>query len=280
MLAYRHAFHAGNHADVLKHVVLVRVLRHMNQKDKGYRVVDTHAGAGIYALDSPQARQKGEYRQGIGRLWARDDLPEPVADYVGQVRQLNVGGTLQTYPGSPWLARALMRPQDHLRLFDLHPADHEALHDRFARQPAVEVRRDNGFSALKSQLPPPSRRAVVLIDPSYEGLGDYGRTVDAMRDALRRFADGVYIVWYPLVHKPGAQTLLHSLKALAPRGWLHARLSVQAADAQGFGLAGSGVIVLNPPYTLHEQLRTTLPWLSEALAQHAAASHLLEQLAA
>ena len=127
MLAYRHAFHAGNHADVLKHIVLLRLMRHMSLKEKGYRLVDTHAGAGLYALDSAQAQKKGEYLQGIARLWSRDDLPEAAADYVQQVRGFNPDGTLRHYPGSPMLARALLRPQDQLRLFELHPSDHAAL---------------------------------------------------------------------------------------------------------------------------------------------------------
>jgi 23S rRNA (adenine2030-N6)-methyltransferase len=276
MLAYRHAFHAGNHADVLKHVVLIQLLRHMNLKDKAYRVVDTHAGAGGYALDSPQALKKAEYQQGISRLWGRTDTPEPVADYLRLVGELNGDGQLRQYPGSPMLARRLMRPQDELRLFELHPSDHEALHALFGTSRRVAVQQVDGFAALKSQLPPPSRRAVVLIDPSYEGLGEYTRVPGALRDALNRFAQGVYMVWYPVVGKRGAAAMVQELTALAPHGWLHARLSVQPTDALGYGLAGSGIFVINPPYTLHAQLQTTLPWLASALAQFEGAGHLLE----
>lgn len=280
MLAYLHAFHAGNHADVLKHLVLVHALRHMNQKDKAYRVVDTHAGAGVYALDSPQAQKKGEYLQGIARLWSRDDLPAGVADYVQLVRRLNPDGLLRQYPGSPSLARMLLRAQDQLRLFELHPSEHDALHDMLGASKGVEVKKADGFAALKGQLPPPSRRALVLIDPSYEGLGDYSLVLDAVRDALQRFAECVVLVWYPQVHKPGAAPMLQGLKSLAPKGWLHARLSLQLPDAQGFGLAGSGVFVINPPHTLHAQLQAQLPWLAKVLGQHAGAQHLLEQRAA
>jgi 23S rRNA (adenine2030-N6)-methyltransferase len=277
MLAYRHAFHAGNHADVLKHIVLIQLMRHMNLKDKGYRMVDTHAGAGLYALDSPQARMKGEYLQGIARLWERDDLPDAVADYLQCVRSLNADGSLRQYPGSPMLARWLLRTQDQLRLFELHPNDHQALQALLGATKGVELRQADGFAALKSQLPPPTRRALVLIDPSYEGRGDYVLVLDTLRDAVRRFAEGVYMVWYPLVSKPGATALVQDLKALATRGWLHARLSVQQPDAMGFGLAGSGILVINPPHTLHAQLQTLLPWLAQVLAQHAGASHLLQQ---
>lgn len=276
MLAYRHAFHAGNHADVLKHIVLLRLLRHMNLKVKAYRVVDTHAGAGLYALDSAEALKKGEYLQGVARLWERTDLPEAVADYLQCVRACNTDAALRRYPGSPWLAQRLLRSQDQLRLFELHPADHRLLSEVFASARGVELQQRDGFAALKSQLPPPSRRGLVLIDPSYEGLGDYTRVLEAMRDALKRFADGMYMIWYPLVGKPGADALVQGLKTLAPSGWVHARLSVQATDALGYGLAGSGVVVINPPYTLHAQLQLVLPWLTDALAQHAGTHHLLQ----
>ena len=280
MLAYRHAFHAGNHADVLKHMVLLQLLRHMRLKDKGLRVVDTHAGAGVYALDSPQALKKGEFLQGIARLWALQDTPPAVADYLQQLRALNPDGALRQYPGSPQLASQLLRPQDQLRLFELHPADYQALHDRFSGIAGVELRQADGFAALKSQLPPPTRRALVLVDPSYEGHADYERVLQTLREALRRFAQGVYMVWYPVVTKPGAASLVQGLKTLAPAGWLHARLTLQQPDALGFGLAGSGIVLINPPHTLHGQLQGLLPWLVQRLGQYPGASHVLEQRAA
>jgi 23S rRNA (adenine2030-N6)-methyltransferase len=280
MLAYRHAFHAGNHADVLKHVVYMRVLRYLNGKDKGYRIVDTHAGAGGYSLEGRYAQKKGEYEQGIARLWTRDDLPEAVADYVALVRQFNPDGALRQYPGSPAFAQMLMRPQDQMRLFELHPTDHRILASYLGQARGVEVFDKDGFEALKGQLPPSTRRGVVLMDPSYEGHGDYGRVVGALRDALTRFAEGVYMVWYPQVSKLEAAQLPKRLEALAPKGWLHARLTVQQPDSMGFGLAGSGVFVINPPYTLHDELLELLPWLTEVLGQYDGANYLLEQRAA
>jgi 23S rRNA (adenine2030-N6)-methyltransferase len=277
MLAYRHAFHAGNHADVLKHLVLVQLMRHLALKDKGYRTVDTHAGAGLYELDSAQALKKGEFLQGIGRLWESPQPPPLVADYLQQLRALNTDGVLRRYPGSPQLAQQLMRPQDQLRLFELHPADHQALLQLLGGRPNIELRQADGFAALKGQLPPPTRRALVLVDPSYEGHADYDHVVDTLRDALRRFAQGVYMVWYPVVSKPGAVAMLKELKAMAPKGWLHARLTLQHTDALGFGLAGSGILVINPPYTLHAQLRGELPWLVRQLGQYPGAHHGLEQ---
>jgi 23S rRNA (adenine2030-N6)-methyltransferase len=277
MLAYRHAFHAGNHADVLKHLVLVQLMRHLALKDKGYRIVDTHAGAGLYSLGSAQALTKGEFLHGIGRLWASAQPPPLVADYLQQLRALNTDGLLRLYPGSPQLAQRLMRPQDQLRLFELHPADHQALRGLLGGLPNIELRQTDGFAALKSQLPPPTRRALVLVDPSYEGHADYDHVVDTLRDALQRFAQGVYMVWYPVVSKPGAAAMLKELKALAPQGWLHARLTLQQTDALGFGLAGSGILVINPPYTLNAQLRSVLPWLVQQLGQYPGAHHGLEQ---
>ena len=280
MLAYQHAFHAGNHADVLKHVVLVAVLRYMNLKQKGYRYIDTHAGAGEYDLSAPSAAKTGEWRHGIGRLWQTESPPAPVADYLDCVRALNEDGVLRRYPGSPLLARRLLRDQDELRLYELHPAEHEAVRRLLCTARGVGIEPADGFAGLKSQLPPPTRRALVLVDPSYEGHDDYTRVAQALREALRRFAAGVYLVWYPRVSKPGAAALVQQLKALAPKGWLHASLSVQALDAAGFGLAGSGMFVVNPPHTLHAAMRDTLPWLCTKLGQHAAATHCLEQRAA
>ena len=277
MLAYRHAFHAGNHADVLKHTVLTQVLRHMNAKDKSYRLVDTHAGAGGYSLEGRYAQKKGEFEQGIARLWDRDDLPAAVADYVELVRRFNPDGRLTQYPGSPALAQMLLRAQDQLRLFELHPTDHRILASYLGPLKGAEVYDVDGFDGLKGQVPPSTRRAVVLMDPSYEGNGDYTKVVVALRDAIARFAEGVYVVWYPQVTKLEAAQLPRRLEALAPKGWLHARLSVQQPDRQGFGLAGSGVFVINPPYTLHAQLQQVLPYLTDVLGQYDGANFLLEE---
>lgn len=280
MLAYRHAFHAGNHADVLKHTVLTLVLRYMNQKDKPYRLVDTHAGAGGYSLEGRFAQKKGEFEQGILRLWDRDDLPEAVADYVQLVRRFNPDGRLEQYPGSPAFAQMLLRAQDQLRMFELHPTDHRILQSYIGELKGAEVYDTDGFDGLKSQVPPllsGSRRGVVLMDPSYEGHKDYGRVIASLREAIGRFAEGVYLVWYPQVSKLEAAQLPKRLEALAPKGWLHARLTVQQPDQQGFGLAGSGMFVINPPFTLHDELLKVLPYLTDTLGQYDGANYLLEQ---
>ncbi len=280
MLAYRHAFHAGNHADVLKHTVLTLVLRYMNQKDKSYRLVDTHAGAGGYSLEGRYAQKKGEFEQGILKLWERDDLPAAVADYVTQVRRFNPDGKLHQYPGSPAFAQMLLRAQDQLRLFELHPTDHRILASYLGEFKGAEVFNEDGFDGLKGQVPPSSRRGVVLMDPSYEGHQDYRRVIAALRESITRFAEGVYLVWYPQVSKLEAAQLPKRLEALAPKGWLHARLTVQQPDQQGFGLAGSGMFVINPPFTLHDELLEVLPYLTDVLGQYDGANFLLEQRAA
>ena len=280
MLAYRHAFHAGNHADVLKHITLTLVLRYMNQKDKSYRMIDTHAGAGGYSLEGQYAQKKGEYLQGVARLWERDDLPESVADYMALVRQFNPDGMLEQYPGSPAFAQMLLRSQDQLRLFERHPTDHRILEAYLGGVRGAEVKDTDGFEGLKGQVPPSSRRAVVLMDPSYEGHGDYPKVISSLREAILRFPEGVYMVWYPQVSKLEAAQLPRRLEGLAPKGWLHARLTVQQPDSQGFGLAGSGMFILNPPYTLHAQLLEVLPWLTDVLGQYDGANYLLEEKAA
>jgi 23S rRNA (adenine2030-N6)-methyltransferase len=280
MLAYRHAFHAGNHADVLKHITLMLVLRYMNQKDKSYRMIDTHAGAGGYSLEGQYAQKKGEYLQGVARLWSRDDLPEAVADYMALVRQFNPDGMLEQYPGSPAIAQMMLRSQDQLRLFERHPTDHRILEAYLGGVRGAEVKDTDGFEGIKGQVPPSSRRAVVLMDPSYEGHGDYPKVITSLREAILRFPEGVYMVWYPQVSKLEAAQLPRRLEGLAPKGWLHARLTVQQPDAQGFGLAGSGMFILNPPYTLHAQLLEVLPYLTEVLGQYDGANYLLEEKAA
>lgn len=276
MLAYRHAFHAGNAADVLKHVVLVAALERMAAKDKGYTYIDTHAGAGGYALGERMAQRLAEYQDGVGRIWGRRDAPPAVAAYLRQVRAYNGEGPLRNYPGSPALAALQLRPQDRMRLFELHTTDFRLLESTWGAQEGVQVRNEDGFNGLKSLLPPPTRRGVVLIDPPYELDADYTRLVVALRDAVTRFATGVYMVWYPQLQSLESASLPRRIKALAPAGWLHARLTTAHARADGFGLMGSGMFVLNPPWGLRAQLEAALPWLATALGQDDAGEWELE----
>ncbi|MBV8666358.1 MAG: 23S rRNA (adenine(2030)-N(6))-methyltransferase RlmJ [Burkholderiaceae bacterium] len=291
MFSYRHAFHAGNHADVLKHVVLIQLLRYLNQKDAPYMAIDTHAGAGVYALDEDYASKNAEYETGIAKLWDRNDLPEAVADYVRLVKSLNPSGKMRYYPGSPYCAEKIMRETDRLRLFELHPSDGKILRENFrkleahaaaqgqrpaARGKRVMIELADGFLALKALLPPPSRRALVLIDPPYEDKNDYRRVKDTLKEALTRFATGVYAVWYPVLNRMESRQLPDQLKKLPANGWLNVTLSVSTPSPDGFGLHSSGMFVLNPPWTLEPLLRELMPWLVETLGVDDGARFTLE----
>lgn len=291
MLSYRHAFHAGNHADVLKHAVTIFLLQYLGQKDAPYMVIDTHAGAGVYALDSGEASKNAEFDTGITKLWGRKDLPPGLADYLALVKDLNPSGKLRLYPGSPYCAEKTMRQQDRLRLFELHPRDvkilvenfrkleaHEAAQGRAApvRGKRVMVSHADGFDGLKALLPPPSRRGLVLIDPPYEVKDDYKRVRQTLDDALGRFATGIYAVWYPVLQRMEARQMPDKLKRLPANGWLNVTLSISAPVPDGFGLYASGMFILNPPYTLEPMLREMMPWLVKALGRDAGATFTLE----
>ena len=278
MLSYRHAFHAGNHADVLKHFLLVALTRYLGEKDTPFWYVDTHAGAGLYALDAGYATKLAEYVDGIGRLWGRQDLPAALADYVNLVRALNPDGLLKAYPGSPWIAHQSLRAQDRLKLFELHSNDSELLQNNFrelGRRASVQA--GDGFAGIKALLPPPPRRALVLMDPSYEDKADYRNVVSALEDALSRFATGVYVVWYPQLSRLDARQLPDKLKRLPAKNWLHVSLTVNKLGEDGFGMHGSGLFVLNPPWTLHATLQAVMPYLVKVLGQDAGARYVLEQ---
>jgi len=278
MLSYRHAFHAGNHADVLKHIVLVQLTAYLAQKDKPFWVIDTHAGAGAYSLDAGYAVKLAEYKDGIGRLWTRNDLPAPVAEYVDLVRRVNPDRRLQVYPGSPNFALWTMREQDRLRLFELHSKDARLLQENFAAAgKQVLVSATDGFAGLKAMLPPPPRRALVLIDPSYEDKQDYERVFHALKEALTRFPGGTYALWYPQLTRLDAHELPQRLKRLSAKSWLHVALRVSEPSKDGFGMHGSGMFILNPPWTLHETLSNVMPYLVNVLGKDAGAAYTLEQ---
>jgi 23S rRNA (adenine2030-N6)-methyltransferase len=276
MLGYRHAFHAGNHADVLKHVVLLQLVDYLATKDKPFWYIDTHAGAGRYTLTQGYAAEKREYVDGVEKLWNAGVLPEALARYVELVRALNPHHRLKYYPGSPWIARMRMRPQDRLWLHELHPADYALLEHEFAAGPVpARVLNEDGYAGLRALLPPEPRRALVLIDPSYELREDYVRLLDALRQALRRFATGVFMVWYPMIPRRESRELPGRLATLAPGSWLRAELVVCAADA-AHGLYGSGVFVVNPPWTLRAALEESLPRLTMLLGLDRHATFTLE----
>ena len=278
MLSYRHAFHAGNHADVLKHLVLVQLTRYLGQKDKSFWYVDTHAGAGAYSLDSGYAVKLAEYKEGIGRLWGRNDLPVALSEYVELVRRLNPDRRLRVYPGSPYFALWTMRDQDRLRLFELHSKDARLLQENFqAAGKQVIVESEDGFAGLKALLPPPPRRAVVLIDPSYEEKQDYERVYHALKESLVRFPGGTYALWYPQLTRLDAHELPQRLKRLSVKSWLHVALRVSEPAKDGFGMHGSGMFILNPPWTLQGTLAEVMPYLVDVLGLDDGAGFTLEQ---
>lgn len=278
MLSYRHAFHAGNHADVLKHFVLVQLLEYFNQKDKPYWYIDTHAGAGCYALDEAFARKNAEFDEGVARLLGRKDVPSEVKSYLKVVRDLNNNsGKLRLYPGSPCCAAPLLRADDRMRLFELHPADCRLLRKTFEDEgsKAIVLEQD-GFTGINAFLPPPTRRALVLIDPPYEVKTDYRTVVAMLKESLRRFPTGTYMVWYPKLHSMQSRELPEKLKRLPDTKWLHVSMDVHKPADDGFGMHGSGLFIINPPWTLPATLKKVMPWLVEVLGQDEGASFKLE----
>ena len=272
MLAYRHAFHAGNHADVLKHCVLQQILMYMNQKDKPYWVIDTHAGAGMYSLASDYANTKSEYLDGVARLWECDDLPPVLNDYMSLIRLCNNKGDWSLYPGSPEVIRRSIRADDRMRLFELHPTDFEILQENFERDRQAKLFKSDGFASLKALLPPPTRRAVIFMDPPYEIKTDYPKVVDALEEGLSRFAEGVYVVWYPILTRGDHIRMIESLSKLSEKT-LNIAMTVQEPDEKGFGMLGSGLFIINPPWTLKATMQTVMPYLVEKLAQYPGASY-------
>lgn len=281
MFSYRHAFHAGNHADVLKHSILVNVLDYFNQKDNPWWLIDTHAGAGLYDLRSDWAMQKGECIDGLDRLLSATQHPDLIQRYLEEVQYFNTDGHANFYPGSPWLALRALRTRDRLRLFELHPTEIDVLSQNLKEEGQLNGRQTqvfhkDGFDGLKALLPPPTRRAIVIIDPSYEDKNDYKRTLQTLQDAIKRFATGCYMVWYPLVQRREAHDMARAMERLTTP-WVHASLTVRKPSADGFGLYGSGMFIVNPPWTLHGELKQTLPWLKKVLAQDDRASYTLTQ---
>ena len=323
MFSYRHAFHAGNHADVLKHTVLIALMKYLTQKDTALTVIDTHAGAGLYRLDGEYTETSGEAREGIFKLLSASKTPvthigraqtaiknlatasdasayawaPALQDYLDLLRELNPhyaqtgdAAHLKIYPGSPFIEQKFLSGRDKLKLFELHPTDFKSLAGNIkqlgvGRQ--VVVAREDGFEVLKTYLPPPARRALVLCDPSYEMKSDYGRVAVCMSDAVKRFATGTYAVWYPIIPRPEAHDLPRKLKTMtlkAGRSWLHATLTVKSSklttDAQGEvvrpGLPASGMFIINPPHTLKPEMNAVLPQMVALLGQDRNAGFTLD----
>lgn len=281
---YRHHYHAGNFADVAKHVLLVRLLRALQQKPKGFLYLDTHAGRGAYdlavaAVGDSLARAP-EWPQGIGRLWTAPNLPPAVADYVQLVRAFdrsrgNLGDAVRFYPGSPWIARLVAREQDRLALCEKHPAEFAALRDDMARardagRPS-SVQEMDGYVAMRAMLPPPERRALVLIDPPYEAQDEFAQATAGLRDGLRRFPSAVFAVWYPLTERARVQEFVTAVAGLEPPPTLIAELAI-AGDNSARKLKGCGLVVINPPWRFDAEALAALQYLAPVLAQEPGAA--------
>ena len=264
MLSYRHAFHAGNHADVLKHSILIYCLRHLLKKEKSFLYVDTHAGAGLYDLASEYAELRKEYAEGISILREARDLPPILQDYVDIVSGFNSGGGSSRYPGSPLIAKTLLRPKDQMRLHELHTHDYEILSSHTSADPRVTLMNKDGLRGMIKAFPPPSRRALALIDPPYEMKSDYELLPFAIDDALFKFAEAMILLWYPLIESGLHNPLLENLGKLTVQKWLRVELRVRSP---GKGLYGSGMWIANPPWDLPEAIRSIEQLLPELLGQ-------------
>lgn len=254
MLSYRHGFHAGNPADVFKHTVLVMLVRSMQAKDKGILFVDTHAGPALYDLQGEAALKNREFEPGIARLWTNPPAPGPKAEYLALVEAHNPDSRLRYYPGSPLLLRTLLRPQDDLVLCELHPAEQKALAQRFGKDRHVRVHAGDGYGALEKLLPPRTARGLVLIDPSFELRSELDDMTAALRGALRRFAHGVYVIWYPIIEgRDTAPDSLPTALGLSGEQWLDLR--IEFPDEQTLGrMTGCGMAIINCPYRARADL--------------------------
>ena len=278
---YRHAYHAGNYADVFKHVLLLQLLRALQRKETGFLYLDTHAGRGAYdLLSAPAFRRSGmdrepEWPDGIGRLWRATNLPPVLNDYIEVVREFTrrmgaAGSQPRIYPGSPWIAALVHQPQDRLVFWEQEPGEAGALRDEFARRPRTGVECGDGYGGLRAALPPPERRALVFIDPPFEDQDEVAAILAALREGLGRFPSGVYAVWHPVTERAAAETFRAALKAQVPQPTVWAELAVTADPL--VRMKGCGLMVINPPWGFADQLQSLLPVLVDLLAVDAGAT--------
>lgn len=277
MLSYRHGFHAGNFADVFKHLALSLLAQAQLRKDKPFCYLDTHAGAGLYKLDSVMAKKNHEFSNGIGRLWGRADLPDAVRAYVDVVRTLNPSAELRLYPGSPRIVRHFLRPGDRMVLCELHSKEVEHLREAFAHDRQVLVRHQDGYEGLKAHLPPSQRRGLVLVDPAFELGDERARLLEAVVSAHKRWATGTYAVWYPIQDKQAVDWLHRQLVRSGIRNILTAHLRI-FDEYVPLRMNGSGIVVINPPWQFDAQLQAVGPWLWQALSPQGEGGFTLEWL--
>ncbi|MES2822182.1 MAG: 23S rRNA (adenine(2030)-N(6))-methyltransferase RlmJ [Pseudomonadota bacterium] len=277
MLSYRHAYHAGNFADVLKHSLLIHTLNYVTQKEKPLRIIDTHAGAGAYKFGNSQPLKNREFDNGIGKLWEKADLPPLLKEYVAAVKNHNANERLQNYPGSPLLMQSALRTDDHLFLYELHSTDWRLLTEAIGKDKRVTIADDDGFAGMQALLPPPDRRALVFIDPSYEIKSDYQDVVKQVIAAHKRFATGTFVVWYPVVLRQRIDEMEKAFKKSGIKNIQLFELGI-AADNPEYGMNSSGLFIINPPWTLWAAMEQALPYLADNLGEEGAGFYRLEQL--
>lgn len=263
MLSYRHAYHAGNFADVLKHSVLTLVLEYMTRKEKGFSYVDSHSGAGMYSLSDPYAEKTGEYKDGIAKLISTD-VPESLLPYIELIQSLNSDNELAIYPGSPGIAKAILRRQDTANLYELHSTDHQLLAEFCERWRKAHVNKSDGYQGVLSHMPTPSRRGVVLIDPPYEIKNDYEKAVETVIDAYKKFSSGTFIIWYPVVTRAYIETMEEKFESSNVKNLLKVEFRLRE-DSEAYGMTGTGLFIVNPPWQLKSQLEEILPFMKETI---------------
>ena len=262
MLSYRHSFHAGNFDDLVKYIVLVEILQHLTQKDTAFEYIDTHSGVGLYDLQSSDSQKLHEYTEGIGKL-NFEEFPE-LSRYFDVIKSFNDSDTIKFYPGSPSIAQYFLRTQDRGWLFELHPKDYELLQSNFSRCRNIRARHQDGFKGLMALVPPKSRRGLVLIDPSYEIKSDYNLVIDAVIKAHKKFAQGIYCIWYPVVDRQNIQKMEKKIIQSGIKNIQRFELGVTEDSSQS-GMTSSGMIVINPPWKLFDKMSQLLPKLSRHL---------------
>jgi len=277
MLSYQHAYHAGNFADALKHIVLIQVLSYLKKKDSPLCYIDTHAGSGDYKLHGGEAQKNKEFQGGIARLWQRDDMPASVTNYVQLIKLFNPSGQLGRYPGSPLIAGRLLGNKDRLFLYELHTAEARLLNDAFKQDKRCKLFRADGLKDSLGLLPPLEHRGLILIDPSYELKNEYQAVVDALVAMHKRFATGCYLLWYPVVARKRNNYMERALqKSGIPNIQLY-ELGIRP-DSDEFGMTACGMIIINPPWTLLGEMQQILPWLAEKLGENQQGHYRIELL--
>jgi len=271
MLSYQHVYHAGNAADVHKHVVVTLLLAHLAKKKKPFCVLDVHAGEGVYDLTSTEAEKTAEFKEGIARVWSATDSPPAVTAYLNQIRALNGDGALRRYPGSPALAAAALRDEDRLILNELHPAAYRLLRRWAGSDERITLHKRDGLEALVALTPPPIRRGLALIDPSYEIKTDYVEVPKAVERATAKWPEGIFVVWYPLLEGDRHEELLKAFKAQSTIATYASE--IRFGGHRATGLRGAGVVIVNPPWKFEDEVTAAVPWLVTALSQGRGASH-------